>query len=781
MAKIKIGKIPVYKGEYDNNTIYNRLNQVTYLGTTFQSIVDDNLGHPPAEKSKDGGEITFINTNYWDIIAKGIDNVEERTATDNSMGYKILKKNKSFTEQVTEENTIYEIRYNFTLTEDITIPANCVLKFDGGSISGEHIITGNKTIIQAGIVKIFDTNVTLAGTWNVAEAYPEWFGLDNVAIAINKAFVISNSVKLTKNAYSLDTEVLSNGAIIEVPENGILFSDVIYNLRNNTQQLNVSCDKDCSVIKLNTCSIIKGISVKVSKSGECEVKGINASSVNTIRIEKCVVVGCDTGIYCKSYLTRIESTFAYGCSTGFFLDAYSGQASTTSTTIVNCWATSCSKYGYRIKGVVYSNLFNCAADACGIEDEESYPYSIEESQAISLINCGMEESPKIISITSYCRDIFLSNCEFAIGDYNSLSHEKAINIYGSTNVNIYITDILSTVAIPSNFIYVEPYIYYDDVYINRPLLYFKNTLINKANINRSNIAFGQYGKSRHVVIDGIRNRFGGSGYEVHADISDIYLNTDIDRTFIKNEDDWEDFDGYIATSNKGNENSRPKGVAAIGGVLRQKDIGFKYWDNTYKKLIFANAINSENGDVTWLDAIRRPVEYLNYHLITINNDNKNNTFKIRSNFVIIDNLNVKLTLGGNPVFSTEGLSDGEMIFLINKRKTPTNIAIGITHGFYNEVRTTGNVTIPAFGFITIIKQSEYFYINDNFIVPTEGTFSDKPKSSAIVTKGFRYFCTDKSTSEGGTLGIPIFFKEVNSSDSNNPIDIWVDALGRVVS
>ena len=166
MAKTKIGKIPVYKGEYDNNTRYDRLNQVTYLGTTFQSIVDDNLGHPPAEKSEDGGEILYINTNYWDIVAKGIDNVEERTATDNNMGYKILKKNKSFIKQVTEENTIYEIRYDFILDKNITIPAGCVLKFDGGSISGgsqQRTITCNATTIQAVPLHIFD-NIVLAGT-----------------------------------------------------------------------------------------------------------------------------------------------------------------------------------------------------------------------------------------------------------------------------------------------------------------------------------------------------------------------------------------------------------------------------------------------------------------------------------------------------------------------------------------------------------------------------------------------------------------------------------------
>ena len=73
-------------------------------------------------------------------------------------------------------NTIFIIKYNYTLAENITIPANCVLQFDGGSISGEHTITGANTGIQAGLVEIFSTDLTLAGTWNVAENYPEWFG-----------------------------------------------------------------------------------------------------------------------------------------------------------------------------------------------------------------------------------------------------------------------------------------------------------------------------------------------------------------------------------------------------------------------------------------------------------------------------------------------------------------------------------------------------------------------------------------------------------------------------
>lgn len=50
-----------------------------------------------------------------------------------------------------------------------------------------------------------------------------------------------------------------------------------------------------------------------------------------------------------------------------------------------------------------------------------------------------------------------------------------------------------------------------------------------------------------------------------------------------------------------------------------------------------------------------------------------------------------------------------------------------------------------------------------------GTFDNKPTGISV---GYAYFCTDRQTSEGTTDGIMIYYK------GNN---IWVDALGRVVS
>lgn len=52
---------------------------------------------------------------------------------------------------------------------------------------------------------------------------------------------------------------------------------------------------------------------------------------------------------------------------------------------------------------------------------------------------------------------------------------------------------------------------------------------------------------------------------------------------------------------------------------------------------------------------------------------------------------------------------------------------------------------------------------------TSGTFANKPTGVDI---GYAYFCTDKQTTEGTTNGIMIYYKGDN---------VWVDALGRVVS
>lgn len=59
--------------------------------------------------------------------------------------------------------------------------------------------------------------------------------------------------------------------------------------------------------------------------------------------------------------------------------------------------------------------------------------------------------------------------------------------------------------------------------------------------------------------------------------------------------------------------------------------------------------------------------------------------------------------------------------------------------------------------------------NNNANSTYSGIFSQRPSNPNV---GFAYFCTNKQTEEGTTNGIMIYYKGG---------DVWVDALGRVVS
>ena len=96
-------------------------------------------------------------------------------STSHGMGKVIVRMDKTFAEQLTQSNTIYEIRYDFNLGNDIVeIPNDSVLEFVGGSLSN-GTISGSNTQIVANRNIIFD-GITIEGTWNVPYITSAWFG-----------------------------------------------------------------------------------------------------------------------------------------------------------------------------------------------------------------------------------------------------------------------------------------------------------------------------------------------------------------------------------------------------------------------------------------------------------------------------------------------------------------------------------------------------------------------------------------------------------------------------
>ena len=88
---------------------------------------------------------------------------------------KVLKGNHSFASQVTEANMKYVIKYDFDLNGgSVTIPKNCVLEFDGGSLSNGELILNNTEITDNAILFC-----NVSGTIKNSVVNILWFGISS--------------------------------------------------------------------------------------------------------------------------------------------------------------------------------------------------------------------------------------------------------------------------------------------------------------------------------------------------------------------------------------------------------------------------------------------------------------------------------------------------------------------------------------------------------------------------------------------------------------------------
>lgn len=121
------------------------------------------------------------------------------------MGYKILRRDKTFAEQVTDANTIYEIRYDFDLDGgSITLPSGCAFLFNGGSLANGTITGANTFVISEAIAPILK-NITLDGTFASECAFADWFYDSNDKRMLMSILKFSGRIVLGKDAsYSID-------------------------------------------------------------------------------------------------------------------------------------------------------------------------------------------------------------------------------------------------------------------------------------------------------------------------------------------------------------------------------------------------------------------------------------------------------------------------------------------------------------------------------------------------------------------------------------------------
>ena len=146
----------------------------------------------------------------------GLLKLKDRSAL-NGMGYIILRKNKSFAEQVIKANTIYEIRYDFDLNgAEITVPENCVLNFTGGSLSNGTIEFDNTKIESNTNVSIFKT-ITFKGNASNKELDVSQFSYGVHGDCLDNAisWLKTQNIKLKAKIITLNRDIDFKSVIID--------------------------------------------------------------------------------------------------------------------------------------------------------------------------------------------------------------------------------------------------------------------------------------------------------------------------------------------------------------------------------------------------------------------------------------------------------------------------------------------------------------------------------------------------------------------------------------
>jgi len=218
--------------------------------------------------------------------------------------------------------TLYLSIGTYKIATNVIIPENIIIKPLYGSILkiyNTYTITGTNTKIATGLYQIFDLSLggTLAGTWNVIDVYPEWFGVQydgtTETIILQKAFnfavlahanltilekntVVTNNITLnTKDNFGINCKGImkrpdssAGSAIIELiscTNVKIPFLNMDGNALNNggdeDNPLQASVLEFLHCLRLDTCDNIEiGTFYALNPTGD----GLTIVNTNNVRI-----------------------------------------------------------------------------------------------------------------------------------------------------------------------------------------------------------------------------------------------------------------------------------------------------------------------------------------------------------------------------------------------------------------------------------------------------------------------------------------------------------------
>lgn len=233
------------------------------------------------------------------------------TSTFSGLGYRILRKNIQSNKNILTQsminmpNNVYKIRYDFDLNgATINLPANSVLKFEGGQLKNGTINFNNCNIDNIGNSIILN-NCTLKGSLNKQVIYSDWFyfNSDDCTDTLNDVFKISEGCRLiisegvykvsVKNLIGTDYADPVNTSILQPQSNShITINGTIQLISNDRTHYNIIgiIDKD-NILLDGTGEIIGDVETHTGTTGEWGhgvlISGSRNINVKDLRISYC--------------------------------------------------------------------------------------------------------------------------------------------------------------------------------------------------------------------------------------------------------------------------------------------------------------------------------------------------------------------------------------------------------------------------------------------------------------------------------------------------------------